>query len=163
MKIGELARLLGVDRTTIHNWTKEKALERFLSPSARGDETTHRIFTAQDADVLNTVRHLKAENRTIGWDDIARVLDNGTRMTNYPKTSMSMDTAVVSVPQAQQAAEVLVLKSQLENKVQEVEKLESQLQSERERNDELMKRIGDLQREIGRLEGRLESQNSKND
>jgi DNA-binding transcriptional MerR regulator len=155
VKVGELARQLGIDRGTIYRWLEEcPAVERYLSSSARGEDGMQRTFTAQDADVINTIRHLKAQNRTVAWDEIVAQLDDGKRITLYPSTALRMESRVVSVPQAEQAVELARMQAERDAALAEVEKL-------RQKNDEQSAEIKALLREVGKLEGLLEALRGK--
>jgi DNA-binding transcriptional MerR regulator len=147
MKIGEVARLLGKDRTTIHHWTNREEIHRFLSSTARSENGAHRLFTQQDLDVLNTVRYLR-DVSSMEWEAISGVLKEGTRIRDYPQTGFDADTRVISVQRAEQAAELMAVRAELERATAELEKLNEQRQQ-----DSL--KINELYRQIGKLEGFL--------
>jgi DNA-binding transcriptional MerR regulator len=161
VKVGELARQLGVDRTTIYEWLKVDGVNRFLSSAARGEENMQRFFSSEDADVINTIRHFKHQNRHMTWEEIVRQLEDGVRIQQYPSSSLRMDSRVVSVPQAEQAVELAKLQAERDAALAMVDDLRDKLSEvQREKDEirkEMMQQIADLNRQIGRLEGKLES------
>ena len=179
MKTGEAAKILGVDRNTIYNWTQNPDLSRFFSPGARmEDGTTQRILTESDLLILNSIRAKRSEG-IVEWDEIARILDDGYRAREFPQNAISADPRTVSVPQAEQSAmalgtlrerdTALARIDELNEEVEELKALTQRLQQEKEEavqrlqeekaalHESLLREIADLNKQIGRLEGRLEA------
>jgi DNA-binding transcriptional MerR regulator len=167
VKVGELSRQLGIDRTTVYEWLKIDGINQFLSTAARGEDGMQRVFSGEDADVINTIRHLKHQSRHITWDEIIQKLDEGMRVTLYPTAALRMDSRVVTVPQAEQAVELAKAQAERDAALTMVEDLQEKLtQSAREKDElrkELTQQIIELNRQIGRLEGMIEAQKNKNE
>lgn len=181
MKTGEAAKLLGVDVSTVRNWIHHPLFEQYFSESARHQHGgTQRILTESDILVLNTIRHRRASGAE--WSVIQEFLETGRRVQEFPANAISVDPRLIPIPQAEQAARTLAmvaerdaalakvneLADKLERVEREKEELRAKLTQEKEvvRQEltqqmeavrrELLQQIIDLNRQIGRLEGRLE-------
>jgi len=167
MKTGEAAKILGVDPKTVRNWIDDYGLTRFFSASATGtDGSFQRILSESDLLVLNTVRALKGRD-VYDWEAIAEFLETGEREREFPQNAISGDPRTIPVEQAQQSARAMATMAERDgaiSKVREmatrIEDLEEKLeQTQREKDaikELLLREIGDLQRQIGKLEGQME-------
>lgn len=168
MKTGELSKILSVDRDTLVNWIKNPILSRFFSMGARGEHgSAHRIFDDADVLVLNTIRALRTSGTT-DWIDLARYLDSGQREQEFPKNAISLDPRTIPLQQAEQSAKAMATLAERDAAFKRVNELELRIhdletkvvQVEKERDEvkeRLLREIAELNRQIGRLEGRLES------
>ncbi|NWF67578.1 MAG: MerR family transcriptional regulator [Chloroflexi bacterium] len=165
MKVGEAARILGVDSSTVRNWISHPLLTAFFSLSARNEHGgSQRVLTEPDILVLNTIRARRAQGEE--WETIAAYLDSGEREKDFPANAISVDTRVISVPQAEQSARAMALLAERDAALKRVEELTGrieQLEQEKEEiREKLTKEIKQLLRELGRLEGLLEARNQEN-
>ena len=175
MKTGELAAILGVSQVTVRAWVQNPVLERFFSTAARGkDGLTQRTYTESDVLVCNTIRHLRANNQHITWDEMAEYLDSGAREQEFPAHAIGSDMRTVSVHQAETSARAAATLAErdaalarVDELSQEIERLrteikntenqyrailESEQRAHRETTERLMREIADLNRKIGALE-----------
>jgi len=176
MKTGEASTILGIDRSTLHNWINDRGLERFFSPSATGaDGSAHRMLTESDILVLNTIRVSRGQHLT--WEDIALRLNSGHREQEFPLNAISADRRTIPLQQAEQSARAMATLAerdsalaQLDELRAEIEHLEDRLAREiadkeamKERllremsevREGLLRELGELQRRSGNAE-RLE-------
>lgn len=151
MKSGKVAKMLGIDRRTITNWTDREEFSRFFSPEGRNLTTGfQRTYTESDVLVLNTIRIERDRGAT--WDDIEHMLHNGERHLDLPPSALTVET---TAPVAQygkiQAYEARI--EILESRVDEMQQILTE-------KDEM---IGDLREEIGMLKAmlRMEKEKSK--
>lgn len=171
MKTGEIAKILGLDVSTVRKWIDTSNFSRFFSPSARGEHgNAHRFLTESDVLVLNTIRTLRTRDHA-DWDAIVAYLDSGQREQEFPENAISVDIRTIPVPQAEQAARTLAMMAERDAALQKVNELNDyvkRLEQEREElrerltrekeqvKEQLMREIMELMLKIGRLEGRLE-------
>ena len=151
----------------MRNWIDRPELSAYFSPGALGKHGgTQRILTESDILVLNTIRTFRSSG-THSWTDIARKLDGGERTQEFASNAISADPRTIPVTQAEQSARAmatvaerdaaLVRVDELENKVIELEMKITQAETERDEMKEgLLREIAELNREVGRLQGRLE-------
>lgn len=176
MKTGKVAKAFGIDRKTVSNWTDMPQLSKFFSPEAQGIDRTQRDYLEPDLLVINTIRALR--NKGIDWDDIAVILDSGERERELPASAMLVETTapiaqygrIVELQTSLEAAE-----EQVEMLQEEVERLRSELQrrvdtvrederrTAREREQQLLDEIIKLNRQMARLEVRMEMMQEQND
>jgi hypothetical protein len=166
MKSGELALALGIDKGTLYKWTAIPGIAKHLSPGALGqDGATQRVYNEGDVLVVNTVRHLRSSGTT-NWEEIASILDAGTRVGEFPQNAISTDPRVVPMPQAKQAADMLVMQEQRDAALAKVEeyrqlvadyqqKVEALQELRRTEHSDLYKQIGALEAEVRMLKERL--------
>jgi DNA-binding transcriptional MerR regulator len=156
MKTGEVAKMMGLNPKTITNWTDQEDLASFFTEEARrSDETTaQREYSEQDILVINTIRVHKTRQNT--WKDVAKILATGHRETDLPITA----TLTKSISPADQIAAMMLIKAerdtalaQLQDAIFEIERMRKEL---REQREESSKEIIGLNRQIARLELRLE-------
>lgn len=180
---GQAAQRIGVNITTISNWIDRPELNKFFSTNAGRERTTsRRELSHADMDVILTINYLTNIEKIADWDKVAEYLESGQRETDYPISGRNLDTRSITLDQAEQSAkaaatvaerdaalrQVELLKNQLtqiqglhqEELLRQEEKYEERLAEERERYeakiDLLQQQINKLNREVGRLEGRLE-------
>lgn len=168
MKSGEIASALGVTPDTIKNWAKHPTLEQFFSAGAKGEDGNfQRTFTEADVLVLSTIHYLRT-NGTSDWEQIARRLEGGERHQEFPQNAIAADPRTVPIQQAEQSARAMATLAERDAAMQRVRELETEvdrLRAERETDrsryeaeaGKLHDQIARLNREIGRLEGRIES------
>jgi len=166
MKTGEAAKIMGVDRSTLLDWINIRGLTRFFSASAAGnDGNMQRVLTESDLLVLNTIRACRSKN--MNWDDIEIVLDNGERERSFPQNAISGDPRTIPLVQAEVSAKALgtmverdAAFARVEELTEEVRNLSVKLsESEKARyedREKLLREIGELRHQLGRLEGQLE-------
>ncbi|MBL8120044.1 MAG: MerR family transcriptional regulator [Anaerolineae bacterium] len=160
MRSGELAKLLGVADQTLLNWMKQPEIKALFSREALGEAgSVQRIYTDEDAVLLNTIRDLRA-NGINDWQEIAKLLADGMRQREFPKNALITDTRVIPVPMAEQATQLAQVVQERDSAMERVVELTQQLdeeRAERRRDNELAQaELRRLEREIGKLEGRIE-------
>ena len=160
MRSGELAKLLGVADQTLLNWMKQPEIKALFSREALGEAgSVQRIYTDEDAVLLNTIRDLRA-NGLNDWQEIAKLLADGMRQREFPKNALITDTRVIPVPMAEQATQLAQVVQERDSAMERVVELTQQLdeeRAERRRDNELAQaELRRLEREIGKLEGRIE-------
>lgn len=177
MKTGEAAKRIGVDRSTITNWIDHPLLSRFFSSEATNSrEQSHRELSFEDMDVLNTINYLRNVENIPEWEDISDYLDTGRRHTEYPVSGRSLDTKTVTVDEAQQLANAKAVLAERDAAIQQIDELRNQIEALKSEHkealeqtrkeykseiDKLQIEVRQLLREIGRLEGQLESQSKE--
>ncbi len=166
MKTGEASNILGVATNTLKNWIENPLVSHFFSPSAKGEHgAPQRLFTESDILLLNTIRQLRTSG-VDSWDAIAAYLDSGKRDQEFPQNAVSVDSRTIPLPQAEQSAKAVATLAERDAALRQVEELRTKLtQVEKERDEireRLTQQIIELNRQIGRLEGHLESRDEKN-
>lgn len=86
----------------------------------------HRTYTESDVLILNTVRELTERSNPINWDEIAQVLSTGYRNQQFPKNAISRDDRLVPMPQAEQAANMMVAIQQRDAALAEAERMKQE-------------------------------------
>lgn len=167
MRTGEAAKILGIDRTTIYNWADTPELKKFFSANATGEDgSTQRLLTESDVLVLNTIRMQRSKGNRL-WADIAQVLESGYRDQQFPQNAISGDPRTIPLPQAEQSAKAVGTMAERDGALARVEELTEQVrelsaklsESEKARyedREKLLREIGELRHQLGRLEGQLE-------
>lgn len=149
MKSGKAARMLGIDRRTITNWTDREEFLRFFSPEARNLTTGfHRTYTESDVLVLNTIR--VERDRGTAWDDIALMLQSGERHLDLPPSALTVET---TAPVAQYG--------KIQAYEARIQLLESQVGDLKDMLTEKDDIIGDLREEIGMLKALLQMEKER--
>jgi DNA-binding transcriptional MerR regulator len=140
-KTGRVAKMFDIDPKTIYAWVERYG--EFFSSEARAEDSKFRKFNPDDLILLNTIRVERANGTD--WDTLNIKLESGVRDTNLPPeaTTIEGDTAVMLYVQ------ISTLRAQLDNSEKERERL---LKID-EKKDQT---IADLNREIGRMEAKLE-------
>ena len=158
MKPAKIARLLNIDQKTVTNWTDHSALRRFFSLDALSeDKPRQREYNESDVLVLNTIRNERTRNTP--WEEIAIILANGYLDRNLPASSLLVDAGVPVV----QYERFLALTNERNTALKEVERLLQEGKIKDALLETLRKDVRDLNREIGRLEGRLEALTDRDD
>jgi DNA-binding transcriptional MerR regulator len=160
MKTGEAAKILGLDVSTVRKWIDHSTLGPYFSESAKGKHgNAHRLLTEADVLVLNTIRMLRT-GQNADWDTIGIHLGTGGREQEFPQNAISVDTRMIPIPQAKQAAEYMAVKAELDITITKINEIEIENTRLRQEKDELQeKRVqetGDLRQKIGRLEAQVE-------
>ncbi len=160
MRSGELAKLLGVADQTLLNWMKQPEVNSYFSREALGSAgSVQRVYTEEDAIILNSIRELRS-NGTNDWQEIGQLLANGFRNLEFPKNALITDTRVIPVPMAEQATQLAQVLQERDSALERAAELSSRLEEERagrKRDNELAQsELRRLEREIGKMEGRIE-------
>jgi hypothetical protein len=145
MDMGKAARFIGVDRNTLRNWVERPELAKLFSAGTR--EPNSRQFDERDLFVANTINRLREQR--MEWDAIADKISSGYLDTELSPAAVEVDSGLSML---QATSKMIELRSQ-------VDFLKAQLNEQRERYEgQLLKEreeIRRLERELGRLEGRL--------
>jgi DNA-binding transcriptional MerR regulator len=169
MKTGKVAKSFGIDRKTVSNWTDIPQLQKFFSTEARGLNRTQRDYLEPDLLVINTIRVMR--NKNMDWDEIAIYLESGERERELPASAMLVETTapiaqygrIVELQTALESAEeqmILLqeetarLRIELQQRVDAVR--DEERQRAREREQQLLDQLIELNRQIARLEVRME-------
>jgi DNA-binding transcriptional MerR regulator len=172
MKTGKVAKAFGVDRKTISNWTEMPQFKKFFTTDALGINRTQRDYLETDLLIINTIRVLR--NRGDDWNEIADFLEKGERERELPASAMLVETTapiaqygrIVELQTALEAAE-----EQIEQLQDEIDRLQQRVDSvrneerqvAREREQELVGQIIHLNKELTRLEVRMEMMQENQD
>jgi len=156
MKSGKAAKALGIDPKTVKAWTDEFA--EFFSEDARGAGRTQRFYHPEDLIILNTIRVERSQR--VEPEKIHVMLRSGSRNSNFPAEYYTVegDSAIV------QFTQLAMLRTQLADREAEITRVRQEKDAEverlqRERNEErdrLMGEIAKLNREIGKLQAKIE-------
>lgn len=148
--------MMGLNPKTITNWTDQEDLAVFFSDDARRNDesSSQREYDEEDIFVINTIRAQKTRQNT--WKDVAKILATGHRETELPITA----TLTRSISPADQVAAMMMIKAerdtalaQLQDASFEIDRLRKEV---REQREEAGKEIIELNRQIARLELKLE-------
>jgi DNA-binding transcriptional MerR regulator len=182
IRSGEIARILGIDRSTVTDWTDMKVFKTFFSETAFSQGKMHRRYNETDLVVLNTIRYFRAQN--MDFENIGKQLEADIRIEELPLSAASVQIAPVeAVTRAIQLAsernaalqQVKDLQTQIEEKEQLIDTLREEnkeaLEKAHQEKDELREKLmremiderGRLSREIGKLEAQLEIFKEKHD
>lgn len=176
MKTGKVAKAFGVDRKTVSNWTDMPQLKKFFTSEAQGINRTQRDYLEPDLLVINTIRVMR--NQSMDWDEIASALESGERERELPASAMLVETTApiaqygrivelqTSLEAAEEQIEILQeeverLRDELQVRVDSVRDQERQKASDREK--QLLEEIIKLNRQMARLEVRLEMLQDQDD
>jgi DNA-binding transcriptional MerR regulator len=163
MKSGDLARLFGVSSEAIRQWTEVFA--EFLSDDAQAKNMRQRLYNETDVLVLATVARYSADG--LSRAHIREKLAAGDRVEHPGIANYGVDTRMVPAAAVKQLVDATELRIELEQIKAERDKLIEMLDSERTQSRErdiqlraeiknLQDQVVQLQRELGRAEGRLE-------
>lgn len=168
-KPGDIATALGVSISSIRNWTDQVEFQEFLSDLAKREgvyaHAKQREYTQQDLFVLNTIARQKTRFNT--WDDVADYMKSGNLDTDLPASAALVQPATA----AESFADAIMLRQQIDmlakslseareevdflrKRLDEVRE-EEQLKS-RDREEKLRDEIIELNRQMARLEFRIE-------
>ena len=186
-KPGDVATAIGVSVSSIRNWSDQPEIQEFLSDLARREgahiNAKQREYTQQDLYVLNTIARRKTRYNT--WEDVADFLRDGNLETELPASA----SLVQPVTAAENFADAIMLRQQIDmltksladaeeeihylrNKLDDVREEEQSKAQDREkairdefqeREERLRQDIINLNRQMGRLEIRMEMMQEKED
>ena len=173
-KPGDIATALGVSISSIRNWTDQPEFQEFLSDLAKREgsyvNAKQREYTQQDLYVLNTIARQKT--RFNSWDDVADYLRDGNLDTELPASA----ALVQPVTAAESFADAIMLRQQIDmlakslsDAEEEIDYLRKRLDEVREeeqtksrdREENLRDDIIELNRQMARLELRIEMMQEK--
>jgi DNA-binding transcriptional MerR regulator len=172
MKTGKVAKAFGIDRKTVSNWTDMPQLKKFFTAEAHSINRTQRDYLEPDLLVINTIRVLR--NKSMDWDEIATFLEHGERERELPPSAMLVETTapiaqygrLVELQTALETAEEQIdeLHEEIERLQQRVDTVRDQeRQTANEREQQLLDEIIKLNRQMARLEVRMEMLQEQND
>jgi len=186
-KPGDVATAIGVSVSSIRNWSDQPEIQEFLSDLARREgahiNAKQREYTQQDLYVLNTIARRKTRYNT--WEDVADFLRDGNLETELPASA----SLVQPVTAAENFADAIMLRQQIDmltksladaeeeihylrNKLDDVREEEQSKAQDREkairdefqeREERLRQDIINLNRQMARLEIRMEMMQEKED
>jgi len=160
MKTGDLEKRFGVSGTTIRRWIE--AFGDFLTDDAKKVEMRQRRFTEEDYIVLATINSFSKTG--FPFAHIKEKLSEGYRIDDPTAATVGYtDGRLVPAAAVEQIIDSVEIRVELEQVKAERDKLLELADNYRQENKELrgevkdwQKQVIELQREIGRLEGRLE-------
>ena len=169
MKTGEVAKRIGVSENSVRNWANEFG-EEFLSKLGRGGNRRTRRFDEEDVLVLATI----ADRRKIGltYDNIRDLLRDEQRVEEVPplpdpdEEDARHRVQLVPLPELQKwQFQVEHLRSELQ-RIAELHQAElDRMGKERDTAitdlSDATKRIAELEREAGILQGRIQEMDKK--
>lgn len=152
MKVKLIAEALGVSKTGVKNWSN--VFGDYMSAGARGGTGDAREYTEHDLRVLTLIRDLRL--RDVPYESIRAELDkvradNWQELPDAPALfAVTAETASTSAPEkARLMGEIVVMRTELDN-------MRAALDAEHAQVVDLQQRLSDKERELGRLEGRLQ-------
>jgi hypothetical protein len=175
-KPGDIATALGVSISSIRNWTDQPEFQEFLSNLAKRDgsytNAKQREYIQQDLFVMNTIARQKTRFNT--WDDVAEYLREGNLDTHLPPSAALVQPMTV----AEGFADAIMIRQQLDmlaksltdakeeivflrHRLDEVR--EEEQEKARNREDKLQDEIIELNRQLARLELRMEMMQQNKD
>jgi DNA-binding transcriptional MerR regulator len=156
MKSGKVAKALGIDPKTVKAWTDEFA--EFFTEDAQGYGRTQRFYQPEDLIVLNTIR--VERSKRVEPEKIQVLLQSGYRNESFPAEYYTVegDSAIV------QYTQLAMLRIQVTEKEAEISRIRQERDAELERlqrerveeRERLMNEIAKLNREIGKLQAKIE-------
>ena len=168
-----VGKMVGVSRKTVFNWIEHESLKHLFSEEAKDDG--NRLLNENDLFIINTINFLR-ENGTREWDEIAEKIETGYRITDLSIAASEVDTGLTpaelfakTLAITQERDLVMQQRDQALAKMEELhdlykEELKEQRARIEERFDDIIERqqeqIAKLNREIGRLEGKLMEQSN---
>ena len=162
-KSKDVQTLFSVSAETVRKWSEE--FSEYLSPLATPGHGRHRIFSSDDLHVFALIAELK--NKGMTYADIGGALANGQRgeiPEGSPERGLTLRSALELDYAQRQILALSTERDELQSEVQSLReeniRLKTQLESSDKQSEEmggLRQQIADLNRQIGRLEGKLES------
>jgi DNA-binding transcriptional MerR regulator len=152
IKTGKVAKIFGVASKTIVAWVDR--FPELFSPEANAENSKYRSFMSNDMFLLNTIQKERANGTS--WDVIGLKLEADELNTDMPVESANIEgqTAIMLYVQ------ISKLKAELENSEQERDRL---VKEKRDDRLEYQETIANLNRQIGKLEAKLEMQSEAED
>lgn len=154
MKLSKVGKMIGVSRRTVYNWVTHPSLEQFFSEEARKEGD--RDLDEEDVLLIMTIKFLR-DRVTTDWEEIAEKLEGGFRESNLSVGALEVDTGMTPLALMERN---LILRQERDEALRQRDEAKGEIEtirvshaSEKER---LMREIAELNREIGRLEARLE-------
>lgn len=168
-KPGDIATALGVSISSVRNWTDQQEFQEFLSDLAKREgpysHAKQREYTQQDLYVMNTIAKQKTRFNT--WEDVAQYLREGNIDTDLPASA----ALVQPMTAAENFADAIMLRQQIDMLVKSLSEAEEEIsylrkrmdevreaeqEKSRTREDKLREEIIELNRQMARLELRIE-------
>lgn len=168
VKMADIAAKLDTTPTSIADWIKRH--KEHFSDGAKMKSGRRRVFDESDLIVLATIAELSHNN--VGHDEITDHLKKGYRVESFEsinygvnRTLIPEDAVTPLVDASRLQSEVESLLEQRDQLLERLERMEETYRKSLEAKDEEIKnmneRLADLQRELGRLEGRIEERDKK--
>lgn len=148
MKIKELLQKLGTTNTSLARWIAE-----FGDYFSEGAKLRHREFTHDDLNTLATVAKLSQDG--MNYDAIREKLATGYR-DEFAAANFGVDTLMIPAAAVEQIIDSTEIRSELEAIRLDHARLLAETQRKDERIDTLQQRIAELERALGKAEGRLQ-------
>jgi len=146
----QVAQVFKTARETIRNWAIE--FENELSPSANPGDKRQRSFTDSDLEIIALISEMKGQGKL--YADIHAALVNGQR-GHVPDDVSAIVPADTPRP-TQLQARVNFLEAQLQAVMESSQRDKAQIDLLTRQLAEAQAKNDRLNREIGRLEGRIE-------
>ena len=153
-----IQRLYDVSPQTVRNWTNEFA--QHLSMSATPKTGQRRQYTLEDLTVFTLVKEMTDKGFT--YEEIAVSLGNGDRGDIPEGAKKGDDEDPLNNASPEEVARTLALIRERDTALGRIEELLKENTKKDEQLVDLNKQISELNREIGRLEVRLEMEQEKN-
>ena len=179
-KPSKAGKMIGVSRRTVLNWIDHEQLKHLFSAEARNEGS--RALNENDLFIVNTINFLR-DNGTRDWDEIAEQIEGGYRITDLSLAASEVDTGRTP---SELFAKTLALSQERDLAIEQRDKAIKDLNSLRDQHKEELKQLREeiedrydetidkmqgrhndtikelqdqinrLNRELGRLEGRLD-------
>jgi len=151
----QLEAKLNVSHTTIYKWIKR--FDSYFSDAARSGR---REYSQEDLDILATIASLSIEG--LNYDAIEKRLDSGERVA-FEETTLGVDSRMIPAVAVEQMLDATEIRIELEQVRAERDKLYSMLEEikadfskEREKNEALLREMGQIQERAARAEAQVE-------
>ncbi len=160
MRTSEIAKVLGIDSQTILNWIRKPEVETYFTNGAKAIGVKQATYTQEDLVVLNTISELSKihliDGRKINWGQIAAELRDGYRKNDLPDLTMSSDGRSVPMGVVRQLTDLAAIAQERDNALSMVQYLEKENAKKDSKNEELQRRIDDLNREAAKWQAMYE-------
>src|SRR3990167_1856110 len=167
MQPHEVARLIDVHPNTIRTWTADDRYRRFFSATAQGGGGQARDLMDDDIRVVNYINHLKDQGRQA--DEVEASLEQaklrGLDTLPMPRqTDAIVPTPVIPIQAAEAALRgkqdaLEIMREEMRERLQEMRELveyeRSRATDERNRYEASNEKVRELERQVGKLEGKL--------
>ncbi len=158
----DVARILGMAKSTstIRSWAKQ--YNQYLSPSAQkdpGNRRQRRVFTDHDLHIFWTIR-LESQAGT-SHDDIAAMISTGELSETLPPDMPAPEeTPIDLIPYTTAQIQISTLQDQITGLQKRITGLETQLTEERTRSNEHAEHAISVERELGDTKAELAAKQS---
>ena len=149
MKMGKVAKMIGVDRRTIYNWVTHESLSHLFSENARNEGD--RELNEQDVFIANTINYLR-QNITTDWEEIAEKIEDGYQVTDLSIAAADVDTGKTPL---QQFTRTLAISQERDAALKQLAEVQKEL---REIEDRYETRLNELREQY---EERLEEERKR--